>query len=170
MGRDGAPRRFAQTGRAGCGVPKTTGARCRRTCGGISPTLIWEQVETDLRYEGYIRRQEEGVARGARPGGKTDSRRDRLREHPGPAHRGATKADPDHPGESRSGQPHQRSDAGGHCVAVGVGGTRGTKRPLSAHAGLIRVRSRQVAGDFAGPQVSLCSKAAISIMEHTGSP
>ncbi len=24
---------------------------------------IWEQVETDLRYEGYIRRQEEGVAR-----------------------------------------------------------------------------------------------------------
>ena len=24
---------------------------------------VWEQVETDLRYEGYIRRQEEGVTR-----------------------------------------------------------------------------------------------------------
>ena len=27
------------------------------------PAEIWEQVETDLRYEGYIRRQEESVAR-----------------------------------------------------------------------------------------------------------
>ncbi len=27
------------------------------------PAEVWEQVETDLRYEGYIRRQEEGVAR-----------------------------------------------------------------------------------------------------------
>ena len=30
---------------------------------GEFPPMIWEQVETDLRYEGYIRRQEAGVER-----------------------------------------------------------------------------------------------------------
>ncbi len=30
---------------------------------GEFPAAIWEQVETDLRYDGYIRRQEESVAR-----------------------------------------------------------------------------------------------------------
>lgn len=32
-------------------------------CDGRFPADIWEQVETDLRYEGYIRRQEESVVR-----------------------------------------------------------------------------------------------------------
>ncbi len=32
-------------------------------CDSEFPALIWEQVETDLRYEGYIRRQEIGVER-----------------------------------------------------------------------------------------------------------
>ena len=30
---------------------------------GAFPEIVWEQVETDLRYEGYIRRQETGVER-----------------------------------------------------------------------------------------------------------
>jgi tRNA uridine 5-carboxymethylaminomethyl modification enzyme len=30
------------------------------------PAEIWEQVETDLKYEGYIRRQEDAIARAAK--------------------------------------------------------------------------------------------------------
>ena len=33
---------------------------------GHFPTDVWEQVETDLKYEGYIKRQEDSIARAAR--------------------------------------------------------------------------------------------------------
>ncbi|MBV9130461.1 MAG: tRNA uridine-5-carboxymethylaminomethyl(34) synthesis enzyme MnmG, partial [Verrucomicrobia bacterium] len=34
------------------------------------PAEIWEQVETDLKYEGYIKRQEDSIARAERAEGK----------------------------------------------------------------------------------------------------
>ncbi len=37
----------------------------KELCGNFS-TEIWEQVETDLKYEGYIKRQEDSIARAAR--------------------------------------------------------------------------------------------------------
>ena len=35
-------------------------------CLAISPTEVWEQVETDLKYEGYVKRQENSIARAER--------------------------------------------------------------------------------------------------------
>ncbi len=65
---------------------------------------------------------------GARSGNTAHPRRDRLRQHPRPAHRGAAEAGDGRPGEPRPGEPHQRRDPRRHRPVGGMGRARGAMR------------------------------------------
>ncbi len=111
------------------------------------------QVTYDVKYAGYIARQEVEIERAESPGAKAHSRGVRLRADLASAGRSPRETRPHSPANHGPGQPHQRHHAGGFGAVDDPPG-----RPLSGrwpsgvstsrHACITRLpQSRQLSGD-----------------------
>ncbi len=95
---------------------------------GRFSTEVGEQVTYDVKYAGYIAREEVEIARQQPAQRAANSRVVRLYQRPASAGRSAGKIEPDSAGEPGTGEPHQRHHSGRHGAAGRASG-RSVKSP-----------------------------------------
>jgi hypothetical protein len=78
---------------------------------------VWSLVENDVKYAGYITRQEDMVAKTSRMEEKNDPRRLRLPRHPRPQNRGQTPPHRPPPRHPRPSRPRSRRQSRRHRPA-----------------------------------------------------
>ncbi len=87
---------------------------------GKFPAEIWESVEIDFKYEGYIKREEDRIARKLAAGEQGDSPWVDYSAINGLRAEAYAEVVECAAGDAGSGGADQRGDAGGYCVVVGL--------------------------------------------------